>query len=325
MSKKYWETYFDALRKQDWQKALQALNSVLKDEPNNSQVHLKIGDIFQKAGDMSSAITAYHQSAWLLVKEGFLQKALAIYKIILRLDPENAEAVAKFKELLMEVESSRMKSASATPSFELKIEEKSEQEAVSGSEPSTAKMDDFFTGSFGEVSLAGMPSSEMQEQSEFEGQAEPAVSDVFLSGEESASRIPEFLSSLPEEEARELLGRIKPQLFSAGQKIVEEGDSGDSIFLIKSGRASVVAHILGKEIELAMLSDGDVFGEVAFLTGRPRTASVIALDKLELIEFDRFALEEMFEKYPDILKKLQDFYQSHVQDTLRKVKNRIKK
>lgn len=326
MAKKYWEIYFDALRKQDWEKALQALNSVLKDEPDNSQVHLKIGDIFQKAGDLSSAITAYHQSAWLLVKEGFSQKALAIYKIILRLDPENAEAVAKFKELLMEVESSRMKSASAAPSFELKIEEKPEQEAVFGSEPSTEKMDDFFAGrSFDEVSLAGMPSSEMQEQAEFEGPAEPAVSDVFLSGKEAVSGIPEFLSALPEEEARELLGKIKPQLFSAGQKIVEEGDSGDSIFLIKSGRASVVAHILGKEIELAVLSDGDVFGEVAFLTGRPRTASVIALDKLELIEFDRLILDEMFEKYPDILKKLQDFYQSHVQDTLRKVKSRIKK
>ena len=48
MAKKYWETYFDALRKQDWEKAMQSLNSVLKDEPKNSQVHLKIGDIFRR-------------------------------------------------------------------------------------------------------------------------------------------------------------------------------------------------------------------------------------------------------------------------------------
>ncbi|KAF0144359.1 MAG: cyclic nucleotide-binding domain-containing protein [Nitrospirae bacterium] len=461
MAKKYWETYFDALRKQDWEKAMQSLNSVLKDEPKNSQVHLKIGDIFQKAGDVSNAIGAYHQSAWLLVNEGFLQKALAIYKIILRLDPENAEAINKSKDLLMELESSRMKPAPAPPSFEPIVEEKPEQLVVSGfepsfetgfepgaeqvadstlqdvgveppagiadfpevpsiegtvepvageelsfpavpgfemeigqnvekeptadlegfpevpsfestteagagreldfpvepgfeaetqrdieteasekiddlfkapsyegeAEPSPEKMDDFFAGTaFDEEPLVdGVPSLETQEPAEFEGQTEPAASDVFLNGGEPVSRIPEFLSSLPEAEARELVIRIKSQLFSPGQRIIEEGDSGDSIFLIKSGNASVVTHILGKEIELATLSVGDVFGEVAFLTGRPRTASVIAIDKLELIEFDRVILEEMFEKYPDILKKIQDFYQSHVQDTIQKVKGRIKK
>ncbi|OGP65941.1 MAG: hypothetical protein A3K22_01795 [Deltaproteobacteria bacterium RBG_16_42_7] len=106
--------------------------------------------------------------------------------------------------------------------------------------------------------------------------------------------------------------------------ILEEGDSGDSIFFIKSGHARVVSHILGKELELATLSAGDVFGEVAFLTGRPRTASVIALDRLEVIEFKKFLLEEIFEKYPDILKKLDDFYQCRVQDTLKKVKSKIK-
>ncbi|MFA4830153.1 MAG: cyclic nucleotide-binding domain-containing protein, partial [Thermodesulfovibrionales bacterium] len=359
------------------------------------------------AGDMSNAIAAYHQSAWLLVNEGFLQKALAIYKIIMRLDPENAEAINKSKDLLMELESSRMKPA-PPPSFEPIVEEKPEQLVVSGfepsfetgfepgaeqdvgveppagiadfpevpsfegtteagagggldfpvepgfeaetqkdieaeasekiddlfkapsfeseAEPSPEKMDDFFTGtSFDEEPLGGVPSPETQEPAEFEGQTEPAASDVFLNGEEPVSRIPEFLSSLPEDEARELVGSIKSQLFSPGQRIIEEGDSGDSIFLIKSGQADVVAHILGKEIELATLSVGDVFGEVAFLTGRPRTASVIAIDKLEIIEFDRFILEEMFEKYPDILKKIQDFYQSHVQDTIQKVKGRIKK
>ena len=85
---------------------------------------------------MSNAIAAYHQSAWLLVNEGFLQKALAIYKIIMRLDPENAEAINKSKDLLMELESSRMKPAPAPPSFEPIVEEKPEQLVVSGFEPS---------------------------------------------------------------------------------------------------------------------------------------------------------------------------------------------
>jgi CRP-like cAMP-binding protein len=144
------------------------------------------------------------------------------------------------------------------------------------------------------------------------------------SGEDTALRIP-FLSSLPEDEVKQITGSLKAQSFLQGQKVVEEGDFGDSIFIIISGKAKVVAHILGNEIELATLSAGDVFGEVAFLTGRPRTASVIADDELTVMEFNRLILEEIFEKYPEILKRLEDFYQSHLEDTLSKVRTKIKK
>jgi len=134
-----------------------------------------------------------------------------------------------------------------------------------------------------------------------------------------------FLSSLPENEIKQIIERLKSQSFLPGQKVVEEGDFGDFVFVIISGEAKVVAHILGTEIELATLSVGDVFGEMAFLTGRPRTASVIATDELRVMEFNRLILEEIFEKYPEILKKLEDFYQSHLEDTLSKVRTKIKK
>ena len=80
-----------------------------------------------------------------------------------------------------------------------------------------------------------------------------------------------------------------------------------------------------KEIQLADLSAGDIFGEVAFLTGRPRTASVIANNDGEAIEFNKLLLEEIFEKYPDVFKKLHDFYHCRVQDTVKKVKSNLKK
>jgi len=326
MSKNHWELYFDAIRGQNWEKALNSLNSILKKEPKNPQVHLKIGDVLQKAGNISGAVAAYQQSAWLLMKQGFLQKALAIFKIILRLDPNNAEAINKSKELMMELESSKMKApifSAFEPELKEKVEEppaetRVEEEAEEKVEvKSPAKIEDFLERTaYTEESPAITPSSAIQEQKEV-GTKQKKEAKLDL-------RIP-FLSSLPEKEIRELIDRIEPQLFLPGQMIVEEGDSGDSIFVIKSGNATVVAHILGKEIELAALSAGDVFGEVAFLTGRPRTASVIATDKLEVIEFNRLLLEEIFERHPNILKKLEDFYQSNVQDTLQKVKTRIKR
>jgi CRP/FNR family transcriptional regulator, cyclic AMP receptor protein len=137
--------------------------------------------------------------------------------------------------------------------------------------------------------------------------------------------LPPLFESLPQDEMKQLIEKTKLQSCSAGQTIIEEGDSGDSIFLIRSGSTRVFLHILGKEIELAILSAGDVFGEVAFLTGRPRTASVVALDNTEILEFNKLLLEEIFEKYPDVLKKLYDFYQCRVQDTVEKVKTNLKK
>ena len=122
-----------------------------------------------------------------------------------------------------------------------------------------------------------------------------------------------------------MIYKTDPHTFPSGKIILKEGDPGDSVFFIKSGRAKVISHIMGKEIELATLSPGDVFGEIAFLTGRPRTASVIALDELKVREFTKILLEEIFERYPSTLEKLQDFYHCRIEDTLRIVKNEMKK
>jgi hypothetical protein len=269
-----------------------------------------------------------------------MQKALALYKIILRLDPYNTEAVNRSKELMMELESSK-KQSSTILSFKTEFEEKVEQkvEAEVGLplgideeaeqkievKPSVIMEDFIERTSYAEEPSVTTHPVEMHEQEKIEIQPPTGTSEEVHQGEEEPPLyIPSLFASLPEDEIKHLIDRVEPQLFSPGQMILEEGDSGDSIFFIKSGHARVVSHILGKELELATLSAGDVFGEVAFLTGRPRTASVLALDKLEVIEFKKFLLEEIFERYPDILKKLDDFYQCRVQDTLKKVKSKIK-
>lgn len=60
--------------------------------------------------------------------------------------------------------------------------------------------------------------------------------------------------------------------FSSGEKVIEEGDTGESVYIIRNGNAAVFGHFLGKKVRLSTLSAGDFFGEVAFLTGRTRTA-----------------------------------------------------
>jgi CRP-like cAMP-binding protein len=121
-------------------------------------------------------------------------------------------------------------------------------------------------------------------------------------------------------DAKNALRRILAEEYDNTRLFLRLGDSGDSLFLIDSGRAKVVAHLLGREIELAILGEGDVFGEVAFLTGRPRTAGVVAVGLLRVWQIGRLAVEGVIEKNPSVLSVLEDFYEGRVRDTIKKAK-----
>jgi CRP-like cAMP-binding protein len=280
---KFWESYYEALKRQDWKGTLKILKSLKKIEPKNPQVYLKIGDLFRRTGNIIDATKAYHESAELLIKQGFVQKAIAIYKIILNIDPSNDDAIERSKEILEgTAKASKEKSESVAPAPAF--------QSLACDEELTKKDD-----------------AELIEKEEVE-------SSPFPKG------LPALLSFLTEKEVVDIIGRAEIRLYNDDQKIIEEGDSGDSIFIIKSGQARVIAHIMGKEIELATLSEGDVFGEVGFLTGRLRTASVISKGDLEVIELGRVLLEEIIEKSPEVLKKIEDIYGCRVEDTVSKLK-----
>jgi tetratricopeptide (TPR) repeat protein len=299
MSKEYWEAYYTATKNQDWDGAIQALESLNAVELRNPQVLLKLGDTYQRIGDTLNAIAAYHKSAWILKNSGFAQKALALYKIILRLDPYNEEALKISRELLIDLETFKIqKPASASV-------QRSEEASDPGSE-------------------IYFELGRMFDKTAIEKQFQAASGND--DGEDKETiYIPSLFESLPPDEMIHLIGRSTPQQYSRNEAVIKEGDSGNSIYLIQSGNARVITHILGQEIELAVLSPGDVFGEVAFLTGRPRTASVVAMEELKIYEFEKLLVEEIFERYPEAMKKLHDFYQCRVQDTIEKLKVQIKK
>lgn len=107
MEEKNWENYFNALKTQDWETAKSSLQKIALVECKNSQTYLKLGDIYQRTWDNVNAIAAYHQAACLMRSQGFFQKTIALYKIILRLDPYNSEATSNSKELMMELETAK--------------------------------------------------------------------------------------------------------------------------------------------------------------------------------------------------------------------------
>jgi len=72
-----------------------------------------------------------------------------------------------------------------------------------------------------------------------------------------------------------------------GQPIVSQGDIGDCMYVIQSGQAEVLRNEGGKELRLAVLTEGDVFGEMALFDKEKRSATVRALGEVRALTVDK--------------------------------------
>ena len=79
----------------------------------------------------------------------------------------------------------------------------------------------------------------------------------------------------------------------AGTIVFRQGDPGQSIYVIRSGEVRVVKSANGKHRVVAMLGTGEIFGEMAVLTGRPRSATIQVTKDAELLRIPARRLEEM--------------------------------
>jgi len=77
----------------------------------------------------------------------------------------------------------------------------------------------------------------------------------------------------------------------AGKVVFREGDAGTSCFLVARGKVRVICN--GDHQELATLSDGAVFGEMALVTGMPRSATVVTTEETDLVELGPETLAAM--------------------------------
>ena len=64
------------------------------------------------------------------------------------------------------------------------------------------------------------------------------------------------------------------------------------------------------------MHDGDFFGEVSVLTGKPRTATITAATEVEVLELDKATLDGITQKYPRVRKVLEDFQKKRAQETV---------
>jgi len=110
-----------------------------------------------------------------------------------------------------------------------------------------------------------------------------------------------LFADLNEAEQKLVQAKMYLRKFRRNNLIIFEEDAGNSLFVIKTGRVKI-SHISpdGNEAILAILGQGDFFGELSVIDGLTRSASVTSIDDVELLMLHRSDFMELLEKIPKI-------------------------
>lgn len=242
------------LAKSDWKSAIAEMEKLFSLDPDPI-TRVRIGDAYQKLGRKTDAVKEYMRAADLYAAQGAIVRALAQYKLALRVDPAHTPALEKMAALY---------------STKIVKENKSEPVATGAQKP-------------------------------------------------KSSVIPLF-SSFTQEEFNDFTGRMTVHMAQPGEVILRQGDKGKSVYVIAAGSVKVTTMLLsGEAVDLAVLWPSDFFGEMSFLTGKPRSATVQAIEDTNILEIDEERLRDLISRRPHVGEILQKYYEMRTKGTLEKI------
>ena len=114
----------------------------------------------------------------------------------------------------------------------------------------------------------------------------------------------DIFAPLSAEETTRLAAASMNHVFAPGETVIRAGDKGSSMFVVNSGRVQVQVSENGRPRNVAVLKEGDFFGEMALFTREPRTANVIAMEETEVLEIGYDAMKHLFDTNPDLVESL---------------------
>ena len=103
--------------------------------------------------------------------------------------------------------------------------------------------------------------------------------------------------------------------FKKGEYVFREGDEGDEMFIIQSGKVAVQKVLGGKRTTLSVLEKGDFFGEMSILERMPRTADAEVIEDSDLILINSQTFGEMIRSNPEIAVRMLRKYSMRMRET----------
>ncbi|WP_208998435.1 cation:proton antiporter [Roseibium aquae] len=114
-----------------------------------------------------------------------------------------------------------------------------------------------------------------------------------------------LFADLSETRRRDISKMMRPVFATPGEKLISRGERGDAAYFIASGAVEVLT-----DTHSLRLGRGDIFGEIALVTGQPRSADVVALGYCQLLKLNAADFRNLMDKAPDL--------KAHVDDLSRK-------
>ncbi|CAA7615468.1 cAMP-binding protein [Candidatus Terasakiella magnetica] len=87
-------------------------------------------------------------------------------------------------------------------------------------------------------------------------------------------------------------------IFTAGEVIFSEGEPGTTAYVVESGRVVVFKTVKGKRVDIGVVEQGGIFGEMALIDDHPRMASAMAETESACVVIGKERLFEQMEKAP---------------------------
>jgi cAMP-dependent protein kinase regulator len=122
-----------------------------------------------------------------------------------------------------------------------------------------------------------------------------------------------LLSQLSGEALSRVLATMLVKRVPEGTFVVKQGEPGESFYFVASGNLRVVMETpAGERNPLATLTENALFGEMSLLRAEPRSASVVALSDVDLLEFTKKSLQALSKELASVQEALQSFTQSRL-------------
>jgi CRP-like cAMP-binding protein len=283
MSQPLREVGRERFRLRDWEPALAAFAEAVRRQASDHRSRIFAAQCLAEMGERERAISVLHVAAEGLLARDYLLSSIAACKLGLRINSSEK----RLRDTLLRIHART--SASATG-----------RAAV----PPPLPPDTFNEG------VSGVPLTELRgEELASKAMEVLAAPDSGAKADPNARPPLPLFSDLTAEAFVDLVYRMSFIEVPAGKNIVKEGDPGNSIFVLVAGKAKVSRGEGDKQKVLAYLPGGALFGEIAVLTGAPRSATISADQESELFEVSRDDINAIAKAHPSVPRAIAEFAQ----------------
>ncbi|HVQ30294.1 MAG TPA: cyclic nucleotide-binding domain-containing protein, partial [Vicinamibacteria bacterium] len=307
----------ELIAKKKYKKAIEVLRTEFQKGSREPRLRQQLADVLVLAGRGREAVPILAGLADELARTGYAAKAIAVLKRIDKIDPGRADVARKLAGLIEAKPPERAEAPQDFREIGVSLPPRAPAPAPSWPPPPSARTEEepLVPGAPLPVAVSAAAAPRAMEPEAIEVEPE-LIDDLDLSLEtlvptEAVTgdivRSPLF-SDFSSAELLAVIGGLRLLTFEAGDIVITEGEPGDSLFVLTTGRVKAfVRNPAGRHVQVREMEEGEFFGEISILTGKPRTATVTAASRLELLELDRATLDAMTPGHPGVVKILPAF------------------